>query len=270
MTVTAESNQQSIRSATAAYHAGEYRNCVERFDDAIKQGVRQPDIFYSAACCCALDGQIDKAFRYLEHAIENGYRNVSWLKKDTDLQSLRNDPRWPNLVDTCAAINEKYLQTINRELFRLFQEDQDERMSDDLDWSAVHKHDAERRVRVREMLDSGQVIVSDDYFHAAMIFQHGDDTISYLLARTLALKAVELDATNHIAAWLSAAAQDRYLWHIGKPQWYGTQTHMIDGKWTIEPIDTAAVTDEERLESHVPPLAQSRQRMEQLNESENK
>lgn len=264
----AEETRELIRLANEAYRAGEYQECIKQYGTAFEQGLQESEMFYNAACCCALGGRIDQAFIYLDEAVELGYDNIQWLEQDTDLQSLRSDNRWTGLVERCEAAHEVYLQSINRELYGLYQEDQGDRLTDfeNIDWSTVHKRDAEHRARVREMLDSGQVVTADDYYHAAMIFQHGDDTTAYLLARELALKAVELDSTNNIARWLAAAAKDRYLWHVGKPQWYGTQTHMLDGKWTIEPIDTTVVTDEERREWRVPDLAEARRRAEQMNE----
>ena len=150
----------------------------------------------------------------------------------------------------------------------MYQEDQGDRLDSDgeLDWARINERDAQHRERARALLDSGLVKSSDDYYHAAMIFQHGHDSASYVLARELALTAVRLDSTNSIARWLAAAAQDRYLWSIGKPQWYGTQFHQLDGNWTIDPIDTTAVTDEERRLWNVPALAEARHRAEEMNE----
>ena len=263
----AAEKQELLDSAAQAYSLGEYRKCADQYDAAISQGVQSPGILYNAACCCALSESIDQAFLYLNKAVEFGYHNTQWLQKDTDFQSLRDDNRWSGLIARCDSANEIYLQSINRELYQMFQEDQGDRLTGgaELDWSRIRERDAQHRARVKQMLDSGQVVAADDYYHAAMIFQHGDDTASYLLARKLALTAAELDSTNTTARWLAAASKDRYLWHIGKPQWYGTQLHMIDGKWTIDPIDTTAVTDEDRSDWQVPSLAEARRRAAQMN-----
>jgi len=63
-------------------------------------------------------------------------------------------------------------QTDNPELERLFKEDQADREagpSADIDWQAVSKRDAERRLRVREIVDKGGATTSMDYYHAAMV-----------------------------------------------------------------------------------------------------
>jgi hypothetical protein len=199
-------------------------------------------------------------------AIERGYRHSGWLQQDTDLVSLHDDKRWLDIVLACNTAEENYLQTINRELYILYQQDQaDRRGGDDIDWSQISERDQKRRIMVEQMLEKGEVKMADDYFHAAMIFQHGSDGESYQLAHELALKAVELDSTKSVAKWLACAAKDRFLWHIGEPQWYGTQFIQIDGLWTIDPIDTTMITDEERLEWNVPTLFEARQRVRQMN-----
>ena len=268
----ADDAQQLIESANSAYRSGDYSRCVDQYRLAIDQGGQNRHVFYDAACCCALSGATDQAFAYLHKAIELGYHDADWLEKDNDLLSLRDDARWADLIRRCKDANQTYLASINQELYRMYQEDQGDRLDSDgeLDWARINVRDAKHRDRARALLDAGQVKTSDDYYHAAMIFQHGHDSTSYALARELALTAVRLDSTNGIARWLAAAAKDRYLWSIGKPQWYGTQPHKIDGKWTIDPIDTTAVTDEDRRQWNVPSLAEARRNAEAMNKQSEK
>ena len=61
------------------------------------------DDFYNTACAYALSGNPDKAFEMLGKAIEKGYRDAAWAKKDTDLASLRKDPRWKPLIEKMKA-----------------------------------------------------------------------------------------------------------------------------------------------------------------------
>jgi tetratricopeptide (TPR) repeat protein len=57
-----------------------------------------PLVLYNLACSLALTGQTDEAFRALERAITLGYNDAAWLKRDSDLKSLRNDPRFAALL----------------------------------------------------------------------------------------------------------------------------------------------------------------------------
>jgi hypothetical protein len=118
----------------------------------------------------------------------------------------------------------------------------------------VQAADARRRDVVTRILAQGGAKVSDDYFHAAMIFQHGDRRAHIQRARELALKAVELDPGNGRARWLYAAATDRLLVAEGKRQRYGTQfTHGTDGRMELFPVEPG-VPDAERRKWNVMPL----------------
>lgn len=152
----------------------------------------------------------------------------------------------------------------NEELQAIYKADQSDRRGN-IDWEKVARRDSLRRVRVYELLDSGMVITSNDYAAAAMVFQHGGDTLSSGMAVKLMRKAVELDSTR--SKWLLAAAIDRDLMRRGKPQIYGTQYRRMgaDEPWERYQIDTTQVTDEERQEYGVRTLAQQRERVIMMN-----
>lgn len=162
--------------------------------------------------------------------------------------------------------------TDNSELRMMYEADQADRtpgQGEEIDWPRVMIADSTRRARVREMLDSNLVRTADDYYHAAMVFQHGNDTTSARMAHELAATAVELDSTHENAKWMTAAAWDRYLMRKGEPQWYGTQfvKDTADEPWRLYDVDTTRVTDEDRIRLGVPPLAESRERVREMNEN---
>jgi len=57
---------------------------------------------YNTACVYALMGQADLALEWLEKAMLIGYRDIEIMKRDTDLDSLRGDPRFLKLLDRLA------------------------------------------------------------------------------------------------------------------------------------------------------------------------
>lgn len=158
--------------------------------------------------------------------------------------------------------------TDNPELKQLYEEDQADRSSggDQIDWTVVSRRDSLRRVRVRELLAANAVHTSEDYRHAAMVFQHGNDTTAARMAFELAEQAVSLDSTNASAKWLMAAAWDRYQMRLGLPQWYGTQfVRQANEPWRLYDMDTTKVTDAERQRLGVRTLAESRARVLEMN-----
>ncbi|WMN12055.1 hypothetical protein QYS49_32245 [Marivirga salinae] len=152
----------------------------------------------------------------------------------------------------------------NSELIEIYENDQGDRQTDNINWMEVNRRDSLRRERVFELLDSNKVRTSKDYQHAAMVFQHGGDSSAYAMAVKLMEKSIELDSTAN--KWLLAAATDRYLLSIGEPQIYGTQYQkMGDKPWKLGEIDTTQVTDAERIEFGVETLAQQREKVKRMN-----
>lgn len=156
------------------------------------------------------------------------------------------------------------VHTDNEELKEIYKQDQAARKTANIDWKIVSVNDSLRRVRVYELLDAGKVNTSLDYHNAAMVFQHGRDSIDYGMAVQLMQKSVDLDTTTD--KWLLAAATDRYLLSKNEPQIYGTQYVRQQGEpWRLSDIDTTKITDAQRLEYGVQTLAQQRERVKKMN-----
>ena len=84
-------------TATPLYResAAEYGKLIEQFPEhRLVAGS-----WYNACCCYSLAGDIDKAFEALDKAIDKGFDQVAHMEKnDTDLENMRKDPRFPDLV----------------------------------------------------------------------------------------------------------------------------------------------------------------------------
>jgi len=135
----------------------------------------------------------------------------------------------------------------NPELKKMYEEDQNSRKVEKIDWKVLLIQDSTRRVEVSEMIRQNKVLTSMDYFRTAMIYQHGNDSTSYKLAWEYSKKAAAMDSNNISARWLSAASFDRYSLSVGKPQIYGTQFLVIDNKYYLQDFDTTKVSDADRI-----------------------
>ena len=146
-------------------------------------------------------------------------------------------------------------------------EDQADRKNGTIDSETVTR-DAGRREKVLEELRSGRIRTANDYYHAAMVFQHGESADDIRLAFSLAWAGAQMN-TRHKdrARWLSAAAWDRIMMRLQKPQWYGTQYVADDpnSEFRLYRIDEDAVTDQERRRLNVPVLSEAKKRVEFLN-----
>jgi tetratricopeptide (TPR) repeat protein len=63
---------------------------------------KNPRVHYNLACSYALVGDVDLAIASLERAIELGYDDVEHLERDRDLDPIRHDRRFQELVRKIA------------------------------------------------------------------------------------------------------------------------------------------------------------------------
>lgn len=123
-----------------------------------------------------------------------------------------------------------------------------------IDWRVLWPADKARRAQTQALLDAGKLSSADDFYHAAYVFQHGNEAEDCLKAHSLAVVAVARGKRE--AIWIAAATLDRYLQRIGQPQIYGTQfLHPPGQKWTQEPYRRDLLSDAMREASGVPTLA---------------
>merc|ERR1712232_1332083 len=125
---------------------------------------------------------------------------------------------------------------MGRDMFRRDQADRTPEAGG-IDWEDVGPRDDARRARVCEMLDNSEVQAPLDLYHAAFMCHHaaGGETWFYRAANFLSLEAVRLRPDNKQYRWLFAAAKDRLLRDLGKPQLFGIQTvtRRKDKEWWI-------------------------------------
>lgn len=159
-----------------------------------------------------------------------------------------------------------FAQENNKELVTMYEEDQASRMNGPIDWAVLSREDSIRRASVDRMIEEGKVKTAQDFYHAAMIYQHGNDTIASGKAVQYMKKAVEMDPSTN--KWLLAAAIDRDLMRKGEPQIYGTQflKNGMNEPYIQYEIDSTQVSDAQRQEYGVPTLAQQKIQLERMNQ----
>lgn len=154
---------------------------------------------------------------------------------------------------------------MNAELSALFEADQEERQHHPdygtAEYWQLRAYDAQRRERVRALMAENVLMDAEDYFHAALIFQHGESLEEIWQAHTMASRAAEWGFAP--ARWLAVAALDRWLMYQSRPQKYGTQ-FVPDGRhyrlWEVEPT----TTDADRAAWNVPSLEEQTKRAQQM------
>jgi hypothetical protein len=243
--------------AHIAYQLEDYSRAIALYKSLIDKGYENPDAVYNLACCYSLAGQPDPAFEQLNLLCSNEVMEFDSFLEDEDFKPLYKDSRWPEIVEKCRAAEQKYIARSNAELYQLY-----------LDCKAQPELAQEASKRILKLSSSRQLKSSNDYFHAASIVAMLDsDPASLKLAQKLAEKADRLEPKHPYAKGLRAVAIDLFLWANNLPQIYGSQMKQDKNKkWTYEPFDPKALSDEQRAADRFLSLDTLRKRIQLLNE----
>lgn len=80
------------------YEAGEYAAVADRLLDLAEAHPEFPGLLYNLACCESLSGRATEALEHLRQAIERSERTRAWAEHDSDLDPIRNEPGFKELV----------------------------------------------------------------------------------------------------------------------------------------------------------------------------
>ncbi|TMB33240.1 MAG: tetratricopeptide repeat protein [Deltaproteobacteria bacterium] len=93
-----DSGRALFNAGYARLYAGEEPKSAQHFARALELGYRKPATLYNLACAEARQGHADRAFEWLGKALDAGFDGKGMLRTDEDLESLRSDPRFRELV----------------------------------------------------------------------------------------------------------------------------------------------------------------------------
>ncbi len=82
----------------ALYEAGDYEAAIERGRELIEANPQYVAPLYNLACCESLAGRKEDALEHLRQALERSERLRAWAKEDSDLDPIRDDPAFEQLV----------------------------------------------------------------------------------------------------------------------------------------------------------------------------
>ena len=95
-------NPQDARAiylvAGSMFQIGQYNEALKWAERALEVDPDDPMINYNVACCFAQAGEPERALDCLEKASESNVVSTSWMKNDSDLFSLHDEPRFQALI----------------------------------------------------------------------------------------------------------------------------------------------------------------------------
>jgi tetratricopeptide (TPR) repeat protein len=102
-----EHHPQEARAWYLGAHAhhglGNREKAIEWNERAMQMAPRDPATLYNSGCLFCLTGQLDKCFECFQLAVEHGFAHLSWLESDPDLEPIRSDPRFADLVRSLSV-----------------------------------------------------------------------------------------------------------------------------------------------------------------------
>ncbi len=72
---------------------------LELAERALGQDDKEPVVLYNVACFYSIQGDLEQAMELLARAVELGWGDRAWLETDSDLDPLRQDPRFISLLE---------------------------------------------------------------------------------------------------------------------------------------------------------------------------
>jgi hypothetical protein len=222
-----------------------------------------PTMWFNSARAWNLAGKSDDAWLALHEAMKRGYRKMETLLNDPDLQSLREDQRWREVVESCQKNEDAFLAAIQQpelrtEMLKRMVEDQRVRTQANLDHEEFARVDASNLAFIKQVIAEhgwpGKDLVGEDGANAAWLFvQHSTD--HEFQANCLPLVRTAYQNGQNTGPQL-ALLTDRVLMFQGKPQLYGSQFQLVDGQWKAYPIEEPEHLDRRRAEMGLGPFAE--------------
>jgi hypothetical protein len=105
---SAATTQQLVAQARSHIAKKDYAAASASFRQAMAQGMKHPSVLYDAACALALDGKREEALAMAERAAAAGLRGRVMVEDDTDMVSLRGEPRWASVLEQVTANDKAY------------------------------------------------------------------------------------------------------------------------------------------------------------------
>ena len=81
------------------YFAGEYAEVADRLGAVVAASPQYPMLFFNLACCESRRGRTRHALDHLRHAIEMSEEFRASAKTDSDLDPIRNEPAFQQLIN---------------------------------------------------------------------------------------------------------------------------------------------------------------------------
>ncbi|WP_394747352.1 DUF6624 domain-containing protein [Spongiimicrobium salis] len=114
--VVSQSYNEHVLEATKLHAKKEYKKSALRWQKAFDIHTGYASDYYNAACAFSLAGLGPQGLLHLKEAIRNGWTDIAWLKKDSDLLPLKQLDQWNSFTESIPVLQEEYRNSIDTPL----------------------------------------------------------------------------------------------------------------------------------------------------------
>ncbi|MCV9930477.1 hypothetical protein OIU83_22645 [Flavobacterium sp. LS1R49] len=277
----AQTYKDNVQKADSCYNRKDFKTSVEYYEKAFKLEHTNPSQLYNGACSAALSNNTKKAFDWLNLAIDNGYKNLNHLEKDSDLATLHPEKEWQKTIiklqKKLDIIETNYDKPLQKELIAIYEDDQnirkefmtiyrrpnyDKKKIDSIG-KIINYKDSLNLIKISEILDKKgwigeNVIGSQANQTLFLVIQHSDlkTQQKYLPMMRDAVKKGNAKASS------LALLEDRIALREGRKQIYGSQLakNPATNKQYISPLEDPDNVDKRRAEVGLGTIAEYAQK----------
>jgi hypothetical protein len=261
--------KELVAKGDDSYRAKDYKGSVAYYEKAFKIEHKSSSDLYNGACAAALNHNDEKAFKWLDLAIDNGYENIAHIKIDNDLESLHNKKEWIETINKLQKkmdiLSANFDKPLQKELLDIYTEDQgirgdfmkiykdpnsDKKKIDSIG-KLMRKKDSINLIKVIKILSEKGWVGKDVVGAQAnqtlfLVIQHSDLKYQqkYLPMMREAVKKGNANPAN------LAYLEDRVALREGRRQIYGSQSskNKTTNKLYISPMIDPDNVDKRRAE----------------------
>jgi tetratricopeptide (TPR) repeat protein len=95
--------QERVYAATVALNAGDHTGALDHLRRALEESPENDHAHYMMSVALSSRGQIDEALEHLRHAIGLNPENRALARQDPDLEALRDEETFREVLDTPAS-----------------------------------------------------------------------------------------------------------------------------------------------------------------------
>lgn len=98
-----DENRALNMGAFALYRLGRVDEAKEWMTTSLANSPRNSELTYNAAGFYSMAGETNKSLEYLKQTVDTGCLNLTWLEQDSDLDHVRDNPRFKEIIERFKA-----------------------------------------------------------------------------------------------------------------------------------------------------------------------